>query len=529
MPLSLYDFLADVAAVYARGPNGDTFGSGRLIAPRLILTAGHVVDYPTREAPTRTGWKVRLLREKTQDGTWGDPHEAELAWRGPGDLDLALLRLSDDTKLAPMLQPVLASINWPIAEVYAAGFPEARRSEEMACDYNLRGILRIADQLGPYTWSVSPADKPDNPHGWEGMSGAAVCRVEVDKLYLFGAVQEVPEKFSHGQLKVARLSEAFDDKTFCDHLRSALGEDPRIVPFEPGQTRTDLGIARIFQAQTRAFADEYLVSETGPIPFGGRDTELHRLDTWLLDPNAPPRMLVTAPAGRGKSALLVQWMRALQIRGESGPDGWQLAFMPISIRVGTNRPEVFYKGLAYRLAEITGDALPSEAIRDRDEIRGAVRDLLGRIADSDRRVIVVIDGLDEALHGRFKAEFLQAAPKLRIVLSARWQVGDSNSKGWLKRLGWDRGVKVDSFELDRLDAHGIADVLVKLGAPVDILAREPDLVERLVMLTEGEPLLVRYYAEDLWQVSSKGARVTRADLDKLKPGFGNYFERWLDR
>lgn len=203
-------------------------------------------------------------------------------------------------------------------------------------------------------------------------------------------------------------------------------------------------------------------------------------------------MLVTAPAGRGKSALLVQWMRVLQIGGISEPDGWQLAFMPISIRLGTNRPEVFYEGLAHRLAEITGETLPSEAIRD--GFRYAVRDLLDRISGSDRRVSIIIDGLDEALEGSFDPAILPAVlpPNLRVLLSARWQLGDSDSKGWLKRLGWDRGVKIDSFELDRLDAHGITDVLVKLGAPVDIIAREPDLVERLVGLTQGEPLLVRY-------------------------------------
>ena len=39
------------------------------------------------------------------------------------------------------------------------------------------------------------------------------------------------------------------------------------------QSWTDLGIARIFQTRTRAFTDEYLVSESGPVPFGGRDPE----------------------------------------------------------------------------------------------------------------------------------------------------------------------------------------------------------------------------------------------------------------
>ena len=145
-------------------------------------------------------------------------------------------------------------------------------------------------------------------------------------------------------------------------------------------------------------------SRVSPVPFGGRDAELRHLDEWLLDPQISPRMLVTAPAGRGKSALLVRWMKNLQNGGVCGVDGWQLAFMPINIRTGTNRPEVFYEGLARRLAEISGEALPSEAFRDSDGFRYAVRDQLDRLASPGKlRVLVVIDGIDEALEGDYPA------------------------------------------------------------------------------------------------------------------------------
>jgi hypothetical protein len=242
-------------------------------------------------------------------------------------------------------------------------------------------------------------------------------------------------------------------------------------------------------------------------------------------------MLITAPAGRGKSALLVRWMKNLQDGGVCGDDGWRLAFMPISIRTGTNRPEVFYERLARRLAEIMGEPLPTEAFRGSDGFRYAVRDQLERPPSVDKqRVLVVIDGIDEALEGSFDAGVLpMPMPKnVRVLLSARWQLGDHSSSGWLERLGWDRGTKVNAFELDPLDAAGIADVLVKLGAPADELAQDRELVKRLAQLTEGAPLLVRFYAEDLWSASIKGARVTRADLELLKPGFDSYFRRWFE-
>jgi hypothetical protein len=527
------EFVADVAAVYLRDGNRGSFGSGRLIAPDLILTAGHVVDYPTRDAPSRAGWKIALIREREKDGRRTAPaHDAELVWRGKDDLDLALLQLTDKRRLEPKLTLEFTShlITRAIGEVLAAGFPEAWASDaEPAHDYSVSGALRVASQLGPYAWTVLSADKPDAPQGWKGMSGSGVCRLgSDDKLYLFGVVQEVPANFTQGFLKVARISYAFKDAEFLSQLRAALKAEPALAEFEPGETRADLGISRIFQTRTRAFTEEYLVSETGPVPFGGRENELRRLDDWLLDPQNPPRMLVTAPAGRGKSALLVRWMKNLQESGVCGVDGWQLVFMPISVRTGTNRPEVFYEGLARRLSEISGVPLPTDAFRDSEGFRYAVRDQLDRLAKP--RVLIVIDGIDEALEGSFDPAVLPTplSTNIRVLLSARWQVGDQNSKGWLERLGWDRGVKVDTCELDRLGAAQIADVLVRLGAPVNVLTQEPGLVERLAQLTEGEPLLVRYFAEDLWSVSSEGVQISRADLDSLKPGFDSYFKRWFE-
>jgi len=309
------------------------------------------------------------------------------------------------------------------------------------------------------------------------------------------------------------------------HVGDALQE--RLEHWRIGQG--DLGIALSFRRKFAEFREEYLLSERGRVPFGGRDAEQDLLDRWLFSEARPCRLLLTAPAGRGKSALVVQWLEQLQRYAATGRSDWQIAFMPISIRVGTNRPEEFYQGLALRLSEISELALDETKQRDADYFKASVRKQLEHIAEKGLNVLVVLDGIDEALEGTFDAGVIprRLPPTLRVLISARWQLRDNDSKGWLKRLGWDGEARADTMELETLDAQRIADVLVRLGAPMDIVAREPGLVDRLAMLTEGEPLLVRFYCSDLWDRSLEGARITAADLDTLKPGFGSYFERWL--
>ena len=265
MALTTDQFLADVVAVSTGGATRDAaFGSGRLIAPGLVLTSGHVVDYPTREAPARI-WKVYPRK----DGAWADPRECVLLWRGLGTLDLALLQITGNAKLAPALQPVFASYDLlePIADVDAAGFPKAWFTPEGSRGYRVRGSLRIAGDDGAYTLSVPVADNPDDRHGWEGMSGAAVCHVGPgDKLYLLGVVQEVPGHFSGGQLEIVRLSRGFAAADFRDHLGVALGQEPHIVAL-PGarvgiEASSGLNLSEPMLEQLRLAISEVL-SRTG--------------------------------------------------------------------------------------------------------------------------------------------------------------------------------------------------------------------------------------------------------------------------
>lgn len=53
------------------------------------------------------------------------------------------------------------------------------------------------------------------------------------------------------------------------------------------------------------FLHSYLGTPQNPVPFGGHEEALRALDAWL-DDTTQPYALLTAPAGRGKLALLVR-------------------------------------------------------------------------------------------------------------------------------------------------------------------------------------------------------------------------------
>ena len=90
-------------------------------------------------------------------------------------------------------------------------------------------------------------------------------------------------------------------------------------------------------------------------------------------------------------------------------------------------------------------------------------------------------------------------------------------------------MRVRTLDLPTLQREGVRDLLLKTGGQVEVLASRPDVIEKLHDLTEGEPLLLRLYVEDLWQRCDEVNCLTLDGLARIKPGFGGYFEHWLKR
>jgi hypothetical protein len=294
--------------------------------------------------------------------------------------------------------------------------------------------------------------------------------------------------------------------------------------------------ASVWSLGARQFDDYYLKGltldgKTVPAPFGGRQRELDHLDRWLENPTGDQRLLVSAPAGRGKSALLAKWMEALKASGRVGSGGWRLVFVPISNRFQTNRTTTYLELLTRQLAHFAGEHVIPPAVDSEPFYRNTANRLIASLPAGGTPTLLVFDGLDEALGEEHLANLLPSVlpPTLKVLASARWIAGDRDGQGWLTRLGWfgtGRGAGHD-LVVEPLGLPAIADVLIKIWAPIDVVGRDRMLVARLADLTEGEPLLLRFYAEDLWLKAGDQSPITLTVLNKMQRGFGPYFKAWL--
>ncbi|HEX7316256.1 MAG TPA: hypothetical protein VF297_20285 [Pyrinomonadaceae bacterium] len=271
------------------------------------------------------------------------------------------------------------------------------------------------------------------------------------------------------------------------------------------------------------FLADYLDSPGQPVPFGGRGAEMDRLSEWLNNPRATPYLLLAAPAGRGKSALLVRWSRSMLER----PD-LRVAFVPVSIRYSTNLSTVLFASLAARLAQIYGEPVPTDANTPADVWQGIVSDYLSRTPDEGRSLLVIVDGIDEAADWRAGPDLFPATPPqgLRVVVSARYTATAPDAASWLAHLGWERPHLATAVDLQPLSTEGVADVLTRMDGPIRLLGSNPELAGTLHHLSGGDPLLVHLFVKDLRGQGESVAHLRLEDLKDIPSGLGGYFGRW---
>jgi Restriction endonuclease len=248
--------------------------------------------------------------------------------------------------------------------------------------------------------------------------------------------------------------------------------------------------------------------------FGGRDEEIAELNSFL-ESTEPNCALLMAPTGRGKTALLIHWIEKNTERND-----WTIVFHPISRRYQTATPDVALGALTAALARFHGVSLEGYSTST-DQLRYLISDLLRREPPNGRKLLLVLDGLDETVGWQVdRTLFPRHIPEhVKLVASVR-HVANRNAESWLDQLGWSH-FTCSIIGLGLLGRAAISDLLSRC-APLEEGASDAQLVLELLRVSQGDPLTIRYLIESL-----QNAEVTLQQLPNIPPGIEAFVDYWL--
>lgn len=279
-------------------------------------------------------------------------------------------------------------------------------------------------------------------------------------------------------------------------------------------------VAGVKTALPGAAAIASFIARYRQMSFAGRHREFATLDAWIDAPDAAPYRLITAPAGRGKSALLVHWIAGLAARSEV----LRLVFVPISLRDQLTGEADVLSALAARLAatwSIPAPVFGANPLTLRDFIAGT----LARPLPDGVRAVVVVDALDEAAGWNVSRTLLPHPPAtgVRILLTAR-STAEHDSAGWRARLGLDSEALCSTHALDNLMRDDLA-LLVRHTWPHRVSESETLMDALLAASDGGDPLVVQLFAETFANDPAK-LLANVGDRAVIKRGLDRFFEHW---
>jgi len=263
--------------------------------------------------------------------------------------------------------------------------------------------------------------------------------------------------------------------------------------------------------EVAAKVEEYLKSYS--LLFVGREEAQSQLEAFLV--NKPSgKLVVSAPAGFGKTAILANLVKELH------GNGYYVAHHFFTNRFDVTRPLInAFRNLLkqiYFYFDLPEESLPEDEMGLRDTLYGIFQD---HTIFKEEPLIILLDGLDEA-ERPFSPPFPSPLPEgLYIIVSGRCNEGEEPEylQGWIE--GSER------LSLAHLSSAEVKEYLQRIGeGKLTKYASDDKFVEMVVKKTEGVPLYLQFLSDDLLQAACSDGKEqnVKSVLERSPKGFDKY-------